>query len=383
MDTVMQSQKQHFSLRPDLHYLNCAYKAPLLKSGEEAAMRALLRERNPVDISVDDFFGTAEEVRQIYADIIHAKASQISLIPSVSYGFAMALNNLQGKPNGHAITVKDEFPSGYFALHRWCDHQNQQLVVISPTEKGAQMARSWNEQILDRINAQTSVVLLSSVHWMNGLRFDLESIGRRCQEVGAKLLVDGTQSVGALPMDVQKCHISTLICASYKWLLGTYTLGLAYLDDSFDQGRPLEESWMNRTNAKNFSSLSTYDPNYLPSSARYNMGETANFILMPILKTALQHIHHWQPEHIQNYARKLIQPFLSFAKDRFTFCAEGDYFSNHLFSIQLPSMEQADQIRQRLLDQNIYVSVRGDHVRISVHVFNEEVDIDRLMEVLR
>jgi selenocysteine lyase/cysteine desulfurase len=378
----MQSQKHQFSLRPDLHYLNCAYKAPLLKAAEEAGTLALQRERNPVDITIDDFFGEAEQVRQLFADIIHGEAEQVSLIPSVSYGFAMALNNIEGKKNGHAITVKDEFPSGYFALHRWCEQREQELIVVSPTEKGKRMAHSWNEQILSKINDQTSVVLISSVHWMNGLRFDLEQIGKRCHEVGAKLLVDGTQSVGAMPIDVQKCHINALICASYKWLLGTYTLGMAYLDESFDEGQPLEESWMNRTNAKQFSTLSNYESNYLPRSARYNMGETANFILMPILKTALQHIQQWHPLHIQNYARDLIQPFLHFAQDRYTFCAEDEYFSNHLFSIQLNSTAEADQVRQRLLNQNIYVSVRGDHVRISVHVFNEKQDMERLMEVL-
>jgi selenocysteine lyase/cysteine desulfurase len=76
---------------------------------------------------------------------------------------------------------------------------------------------------------------------MNGLRFDLERIGAKCRQVGAKFLVDGTQSVGALEMDVQRFHIDALVCAAYKWLFGPYSLALAYISDDFSNGRPLEQ----------------------------------------------------------------------------------------------------------------------------------------------
>ena len=131
---------------------------------------------------------------------------------------------------------------------------------------------------------------------MTGLKFDLKSIGQRCRQFGAKFLVDGTQSVGALPLNLQETQIDVLVCASYKWMLGPYGLGLAYYGDDFDQGIPLEESWANRTNAKNFGGLTKYDSNYSGQAGRYNVGESANFISAPVLLAALEQLNVWTPE---------------------------------------------------------------------------------------
>ena len=74
---------------------------------------------------------------------------------------------------------------------------------------------------------------MSSIHWMNGTKFKLKEIGERCKKFGAMFIVDGTQSVGALKMDINEYNIDALVCASYKWLFGPYSMGLAYFSDQF------------------------------------------------------------------------------------------------------------------------------------------------------
>ncbi|MFT6966436.1 MAG: selenocysteine lyase/cysteine desulfurase, partial [Marivirga sp.] len=257
----MKSQKELFSLRENIHYLNCAYKAPLLRSAEKACLQALIRERNPVDIKPEDFFEETEQVRTYFAKIINAKAAQIALVPSTSYGFSAVLKNTAGKKNGTAVTVEDEFPSGYFSLKSWCSENANDLLIVKPGST-ILIGKSWNENILQQITEKTSVVLISSIHWMNGIKFDLKAIGEKCDEVGAKFIVDGTQSVGAMEMDVKKYKIDALICASYKWLLGPYSIALAYFSDNYKNGTPLEESWINRTNSHEFSNLTAYEERY-------------------------------------------------------------------------------------------------------------------------
>ncbi|MEZ4722552.1 MAG: aminotransferase class V-fold PLP-dependent enzyme [Flavobacteriales bacterium] len=95
--------------------------------------------------------------------------------------------------------------------------------------------------------------------------------------------MDGTQSVGAMHMDVMRYNIDALVCAGYKWLLGPYSIGMAYIGETFNDGIPLEETWMNRTNAQDFSHLTDYDPVYQPGAARYSIGESSQFILLPML----------------------------------------------------------------------------------------------------
>ena len=377
----MKSQKHLFSLQPNIHYLNCAYKAPLLKAAEEACKETLIRERNPFNIEPIDFFTTNEKVRAMFAKLIGSEAKNIAIMPSTSYGFASVLGNIRGKENGNALTLQDEFPSGYFSLQRWCRENENELRIAKPGSGNIQ-GESWNEDILNQIDEQTSVVLMSSVHWMNGLRFDLKKIGQRCREVGAKFIVDGTQSVGAIPMDVHSNYIDALVGATYKWLFGTYSIALAYISDEFENGQPLEESWMNRVNSKDFTQLTSYSDEYNPGAGKYNVGEKSNLIAMPILKESLKQILEWGPGNIQAYCSNLIQPLLEYLREIGVELEGKEYFSNHIFALSLPDNMDEELLKANLAKNNIYISIRGGKLRVSVNVFNEEADIIKLISVM-
>ena len=377
----MKCQKEKFSLREGEHYLNCATKAPLLKSAEAACIAALTRERNPMDITAETFFEELPIVRGYFAQLINVDASQVAIVPSVSYGFSSILKNTKAKPNGHAITIKDEFPSGYFALENWCKQNANELVIVAPNT-GERLGRSWNENILESINDQTSVVLMSTVHWMNGIKFDLEKIGKKCKEVGAKFMVDGTQSIGALEMDIKKFHIDALVCAAYKWLFGPYSMGLTYLSEDYNNGIPIEESWMNRKNSNQFSQLANYENEYRTGATRYNVGETSNHILMPILKASLQQIIEWDPKNIQAYCAELIKPLLEYLKTLEVPLEEESFFCNHIFALQLPNEINLEKFKESLAKHKIHISFRAKNLRVSVNVFNDKKDIDKLIEVI-
>jgi selenocysteine lyase/cysteine desulfurase len=379
----MKCQKELFSLEQNIHYLNCAYKGPLLKSSEEACITSLIRDRNPINITTDDFFSDAEEVRVYFGKIINANPNNIAIIPSTSYGFSSVLNNIEGKKSGHAITIQDEFPSGYFSLKSWCKTNNNDFIVIGPDENTDATCQSWNNNILSQINEHTSVVLISSIHWMNGLRFDLKEIGQKCKNVGAKLIVDGTQSVGVLQMDIAKYNISALVCATYKWLLGPYSVALAYISDDFEHGKPLEESWINRTNSKDFSKLTNYDESYMPAAGRYNVGELSNFTLMPILRESLKQIIEWGPNAIEAYCKTLIRPLIDYLQSEGVLFEDEKYFSSHLFALQLPSDINLELLKENLIKNKVYTSVRGSFLRVSVNVFNDEKDIQKLIKVIK
>ena len=354
----------------------------MLKSAEAAAIKDLEWQRNPINVKPDDFFDQVIVARESFAKLINCKPSEVAIIPSTSYGFASALNNVPCAPGQHAMTIESEFPSGYFGLRRWCDDHNAPLHVIAPEGEVGNQGASWNQKILDSITAQTAVVVMSSVHWMNGLRFDLEKIGEKCRAVRARFIVDGTQSVGALPMDVQKCEIDTLICADYKWLFGPYSLGLAYFGPAFHEGKPIEETWMNRTNARDFKNLAEYDPHYLPDAGRYNVGQASHFVLMPMLIAALEQINEWTVPGIQEYCHHLIKPLRLYLTDLGVTFEADPYFSNHLFGLKLPKSIDQERLQKRLKENHVYLSVRGSSLRVSVNVFNTEEDITKLIATI-
>ena len=172
------SQKHLFTIDESIHYLNCAYMGPILKEAELASQNAIKKQRNPHTFFPNDFFNTTSEIKNEFSKIIASHPQEIAIMPSTSYGFASALNNIKSNRK-KAITIGNEFPSGYFALQKWSTINQNKLMVIkqddlSPSE--------WNNKIIESIDENTSVVLLSSVHWMNGIKLNLKEIGEKCKK---------------------------------------------------------------------------------------------------------------------------------------------------------------------------------------------------------
>ena len=376
---MIKCQKHLFSLDTSEYYLNCAYKSPLLKNGELLAIQALKKERNPSYLKPFDYFNISEEIRKEFSKIINSNKDEVAIMPSSSYGFANVFNNL--KINGNkAITVENEFPSGYFSIKKWCSEKNIQLETIKRNNLSAQ---DWNKKIINSIDSDTSVVIISSVHWMNGTKFDLKKIGEKCKNNNTFFIVDGTQSVGALSIDVKDFKIDALICAGYKWLFGPYSMALGYYSSKFNDGIPIEESWMNRTNAQDFSNLTEYDSKYKPMAGRYNVGETTNFILSPIMLNGLKQINSWGINNIESYCKKLTKIVINELSPLGIAFENENYFTYHLFSLGLPKHLNLLTFKKILEKKKIRVSIRGANLRVSINVFNDERDIDKLVETVK
>mgnify|MGYP001189528777 FL=1 len=376
---MLKCQKDLFSLDTQVTYLNCAYKAPLLKKAEKEAIKALEIERNPFKLKSNNFFEISDEIRKEFSKIIGCQSNEIAILPSTSYGFANVFKNIKLNRT-NALTVENEFPSGYFAIKKWCDETNSELRVIKRDNSNAE---DWNHKIINAINYDTNLVMISSIHWMSGTKFDLKEIGQKCIEVGAYFIVDGTQSVGASLLNVKELHIDALICAGYKWLFGPYSMALGYFSKKFKDGVPIEESWMNRTNAVDFSNLTNYDIKYKSMSSRYNVGQTTNFILSPIMLAGLKQINSWGISNIVDYCDQLAQNMIKKLKPLNISFENKKYFKPHLFSLGIPKEINPVNLKKRLDNEKIYVSLRGNNVRVSLNVFNNDDDIEKLIYVVK
>ena len=381
---MLRCQKDLFSLDEAVHYINCAYMGPLLKSVEEAGIKGIQKKRNPYGVSPADFFDDATEVCKLFGQLVNAEPGRIAVISSASYGMGIVINNMKPAAGKKIITVHEEFPSDVYSLHRMCQKYNMELITVKPPEVKEGRAKKWNEKLLEAITPETALINISSIHWADGSIFDLEAIGNRAKEVGALFVVDGTQSVGAMPFDVKKYKVDALICAGYKWLLGPYTLGLAYFGEYFDNGIPIEESWLNRTGSENFRTLVNYDetPGYKPLAARYNMGEYSNFINLPMLKESLTQILKWTPVAIQEYCNILTQPLIKTLVENGFWLEEETFRAKHLFGCRLPAGLSMEQLQVNIAAKKVVVSIRGNVIRLSPHLYNDQTDILQLQAAL-
>lgn len=378
----LKQQRAKFSLSKQVTYLNCAYMSPLLKAVEKQGIVGIQRKRNPTSVSPKDFFTDTEKLRKEFAKLIQAESSRIVIIPSVSYGMANVMNNLKVSANDNIVVAAEQFPSNYYPWQRLQVDTGVQIKIIAAPETKINRGKQWNERLLDAIDTNTKLVALGHVHWADGTKFNLKEIRKRTYEVGARLAIDGTQSIGALPFSVKEIQPDALICAGYKWLMGPYSIGLAYYGESFDNGKPVEENWINRLNSENFSALVNYQSEYQTGALRYEVGEHSNFILVPMMLEALKQINQWKPQAIQQYCKSITQKPIALLREAGFWIEEESARGYHLFGIRLPERMDLEAVKMRIVKNKISVSFRGNAIRVSPHVYNTESHMMKLVQVL-
>ena len=380
----MDCQKHLFSLPHNHHYLNCSFLSPLLKSVEEAGIKGLKGKNRPWQTTPDHFFEDSNVLRENFAKLVNApSAKDIAIMPGVSYGLATVAKNIDPDKGNSIIIAGEQFPSNVYAWKRFCKDHNCQLKIIDPPKNSENRGQQWNNRILDTIDSDTLLVALGNIHWTDGTLFDLKAIGVKTEKNDAYFAIDGTQSVGAMPIDVQEIKADALICAGYKWLMGPYGMTLGYFGPRLQEGIPLEEGWIVRKNSEDFGRLVDYEDEYQPGAVRFDMGERSNFILVPMMIEALQQILNWGPQNIQAYCKQLTSDLEEGLPDYGYQIEDPDWRAGHMFGIRLPTSVSLKKLQHQLDENNIHVSVRGTAVRISPNVYNDKQDIAMLYDVLK
>ena len=377
----MRCQKTKFILSKKVTYLNCAYMSPMLKKVEKAGVKGIKQKRKPYHITPIDFFKTSDLVKKRFSSIIDCKNhNRIAIIPSASYGLANVVNNISIKEKDEIILLDEQFPSNVYPWLNLKERSKAKLVFIKRPDTLIDSGKKWNEEILAAITNKTKVVAIGNIHWACGTLVDLIAIRKKTAEVGALLIIDGTQSIGALPLSIEKIQPDALICAGYKWLMGPYSIGVAYYGNYFDKGIPIEDNWINRRGSENFSGLINYSDKYGELASRYNVGEQSNFILLPMLLAGLNQIESWGVKNIQDYCKNLISEEIKKVNQKKYWIEKENYRANHLFGIK--QLDNKINLIEKLKSKKISVSIRGDKIRVSPHVYNDKREIKKLFECL-
>jgi selenocysteine lyase/cysteine desulfurase len=380
---MLTCKKNDFRLDPSTTYLNCAYMSPLPSVVEEAGIRGIREKRNPADISPEQFFDDTDHLRTAFSTLINSKDPKRSVvIPSVSYGMANVAKNLPLEKGDNIIVMGEQFPSNVYPWRSLAAEKGAEIITITPPGSNLNRGKMWNERILEAITPKTKLVAIGHVHWADGTMFDLKAIRSRTKDTGAWLVIDGTQSVGALPFDVQQIEPDALVCTGYKWLLGPYSIGISYYGEVLDEGRPVEENWINRTESEQFSELVKYNEQYQPGALRYEVGEHSNFILVPMLLEAIKLLNFWGSENIQQYCRELISESIHSLRGLGFRIEDDAHRASHLFGIRLDKEHDMKRIQSELSKKKIKVSYRGDSIRVSPNVYNEKEELNLFTECL-
>jgi selenocysteine lyase/cysteine desulfurase len=374
-------QRHLFDIPDDVAYLNCAYMSPLMKPVIEAGTAGFVRKAHPWEITPAKFFTGADEFRATAAQFVDCSADDIAIVPSASYGIATAARNLPVKRGQSILALAEQFPSNYYPWQRRAEETGASLKIVAWPEDN-----DWTAAVLDALTPEVAIAALPHVHWTSGGRLDLVRIGEACRKIGAALALDLTQSLGALPFSVRDVQNGVqpdfAVAANYKWLLGPYSIGLLYVAPKWQGGSPLEENWIQRANARDFSSLILYTEDYDKGARRFDMGERSNFAVLPAAVRAMEQLLEWDVAQVSETAGVLNRQLANAAADLgFTAPAEPLRAPHYLALRRKEAFPK--ELPELLSKEKVFVSLRGSSIRVTPHVYNTVEDCERLIACLR
>jgi selenocysteine lyase/cysteine desulfurase len=298
------------------------------------------------------------------------------MIPATSYGLAVAARNISATAADQVVVLAQEYPSNYYTWQRFCRRTGAELVVAE-RERGA----TWVDAVLDRISERTQVLAVPNVHWTDGSLLDLDAVVPAARRAGAAVVIDASQSLGAMPLDVSRLRPDFVVSVGYKWLLGPMGLGCLYVDERYRDGEPLEENWISRAGSDDFAALADYTDEYRPGARRFDVGQRSNFGLVPMAIAAAEQLLDWTIPAVAASLQALTDQIAQRVGALGLITSNPDQRGPHMLGIELPR-EVAREIARRLTDSGVIASVRGTSLRIAPHLHTTQDDVDRLVSVL-
>ncbi|MFD8412088.1 aminotransferase class V-fold PLP-dependent enzyme [Streptomyces sp. NPDC059650] len=372
--TPLPPARELFDVPEGIAYFNTASLAPTLRSGLTAGGAALQWRAQPWRIQAADWFTGAERRRELFAALIGAAADDVALVPATSYGMAVAAANLSAAAGSRVLVLADEYPSGVYTWWRFAEATGARVLTVR-REPG----QSWTEAVLAAVDERVAVVSVPQVHWTDGALLDLDTIARAARSVGAALVIDASQSAGAMPLDVGALRPDFLVTVGYKWLLGPFGLGYLYVAPARQEGRPLEENWILRADAEDFARLIDYRSNYAPGARRFDVGQRTAFELTPMAVTALEQLSQWTVPRIAATLAPITDHIAAAARTRGL--PVTDPRGPHMLGITVPRNLQK-RLVEALQQAGVFTGPRGNAIRISPHLHTTDQDITQLLTAL-
>jgi len=364
----------------DKIWLNAASEGPLPIVSGDALKESIVWKSLPYQLDIPKFVSVPVKLKDTIARFINVNRKDVILANSASYGLHLLANGLKWNEGDEILLMQNDFPTDILP---WLALKEQGVVVkqIAPKDKVL-----TPEELQENVTERTKLFCISHVHTFSGITLNVQSFANICRENHVHFVLNISQSAGTMPIDVEQLKVDAIVCAGYKWLLGPYGTGFAWILPELRKQLTLNRSyWVSALSEEELQSEDVINPKELQTARKLDIFGTANFFNFVPFRTSLEYLLDIGIDNIKQYHDQLIDHFLREMEPLpFTIISPLNGPSrSSLVVITHNDASKNESIHQELQSQGIYTALWKGNTRVSAHIYNSEVDLDKLVNELK
>lgn len=357
-------------------WLNTAHQGPLPPAAQEEIARALADKVDPSRLSRDSFADTPAAARSAVARLLNAATEDVLLGNSTTHTLNLIAQGLNWEHGDEVVCVTGDFPASvlpWLALER-----RGVITTFLETKQG----RVDPDVVVAAITPRTRIVCLSWVMSFFGSTTDIDAIGAICRERGVWLVVNGSQAIGARPVDVTAMQIDALACCGWKWLCGPYAAGFGWISEELrahiDYPQP---HWMRLQQRPG----PAYEFVESATASRFDVLCSANFFAFRPLTASITYLLDIGIDRIAEHDQVLVQLLIDGLRDLpFTLVSPADRSTRStLVVISHQDPTRNEHVHRLLAARGISTAYYNESIRVSPHLYNSADDIEEIVSALR
>ncbi|HLW64630.1 MAG TPA: aminotransferase class V-fold PLP-dependent enzyme [Gemmataceae bacterium] len=356
-------------------FLDHAAVAPLPAPAAKAICEYAESLANHGIAAISHWTHRVRDVRALAARLVNAAPEEIAFIKNTSEGVGFVADGFHWHPGDNIVLAAEEYPANQYP---WLNQAYRGVGVRSVASRGS---RIHIDDLRAAMDARTRIVSLSFVEFASGFRNDLNAIGSMCRERGILFLVDAIQGLGVYPLDVRQTPVDFLAADSHKWLLGPEGQGIFWIRrELIDRLHCIGVGWNSVQDPMNFGKI---DFRLKPGADRWE-GGALNVAGIAGMGASLELLLNTRIVQIEKRVEELTDYL----------CEQAPRVGLEVFSSRLPG-EKSGIVSLRTGERDplalvkhcrqagVIVNQRLGRLRVSPHAYNNQQDIDRLLDALR
>lgn len=360
-------------------WLNSASEGALPKVSVAALQQAISWKVNPAYLTHQRFAQVPEKLKNALAQLLNADANDIILGNSATYGIHLLANGIPFRAGDEILVMQNDFPTDILP---WLFLKEDGVVLLQLSTRAPVISP---EEILRAITPRTRLICLPHVHTFSGHVVDIEAIGKICRERGIVFVVNVSQSLGYMPIDLSRWPVDAITSAGFKWLCGPYGTGFCWMRKALRESLIYRQAfWVNIMSEDELAGTGELRLTPQKTARSFDVFGTANFFNFVPWTASIEYLLGIGIPKIAAHIDARVENFITHLdrKKYHLISKEEKPERSALIVFSHDDQAKNNGVFRVLLENNIYAAKWKGNIRIAPHIFNTDADIEKTLQVL-